>query len=108
MHARTHGEVTIPRPLLIGAGLLIAFTIALTALARKDFADRAANPVAEQSRDIRFEDGADGSVLVFEAQGNQRIATLPPGTHGFVRGTMRGLARATVTSPWMTWPPGDA
>lgn len=94
MTARTHGTVTIPRPLLIGAGLLMLLTIVLAGVVSREKAERAARPVvAEQVRDLRFEDGNDGSVQVFDAQSGLTVAALPPGTHGFVRGTMRGLAR---------------
>lgn len=42
-------------------------------------------------RHLHFEDRPDGSVAVFE--GDRLIERLEPGTGGFVRGVMRGLAR---------------
>lgn len=59
-----------------------------------------AAPIA--SRDLRFEDRADGAVTVHEAAGagtagsngdDRLVAVLDPGTNGFIRGTLRGLAR---------------
>ena len=44
-------------------------------------------------RDIRFEDRADGTVAVIAAEDGRVIETMSPGTNGFVRIVMRGLAR---------------
>ncbi len=44
------------------------------------------------SRDLQFLDNLDGSVLVRSAQDQQTVEVLT-GENGFVRGTMRGLAR---------------
>ena len=48
-------------------------------------------PVA-LARDLLFEDRDDGAVTVRDAAG-AFVAVLPPGTNGFVRGALRGLAR---------------
>ncbi len=45
------------------------------------------------SREFRFEDRSDGSIVVFDASGKHLVDTVAPGTNGFLRGTMRGLAR---------------
>jgi putative photosynthetic complex assembly protein len=50
-------------------------------------------PAAVESRDLRFEDGEKGSVLVFDANDRHLVDTLAPGSNGFVRVVMRGLAR---------------
>lgn len=44
------------------------------------------------SRDLRFEDRADGAVTVRDAAGTT-VAILPPGGDGFIRGALRGLSR---------------
>ena len=44
-------------------------------------------------RDLRFSDLPDGGVAVHDAASGVLVATLAPGTNGFVRGTLRGLAR---------------
>lgn len=48
---------------------------------------------AVDSRELRFEDRSDGAVTVLEEPGGQVIDVLAPGTNGFVRGVLRGLAR---------------
>ncbi len=46
-----------------------------------------------ESRDLFFEDRQDGAVVVYDADGGGVVDVLAPGTNGFVRGVMRGLAR---------------
>lgn len=50
-------------------------------------------PVVAELR-LNFEDRADGAVLVTDADTQAVIDTLAPGSNGFVRSTLRGLARA--------------
>ncbi len=45
-----------------------------------------------QSEELRFEDRYDGAVVVYDLRGRE-VSVLDPGTHGFVRGVMRGMAR---------------
>lgn len=84
-----------PRGPLVGAGALVLLTILLAATARFTGLGttevETASPV--ESRDLRFEDRADGSVVVLEAKDGTLVERLAPGTNGFVRGVMRGLAR---------------
>ncbi len=47
-------------------------------------------PVAE--RDLRFEDRADGAVIIVNAATNRQIEVMT-GQNGFLRGTLRGFAR---------------
>ena len=42
---------------------------------------------------LRFEDRADGSVAVYRGSSETLVDVLSPGTNGFVRGVMRGMAR---------------
>jgi putative photosynthetic complex assembly protein len=46
------------------------------------------------SRELRFEDRADGGVTVRDASTGVAIASAEPGTNGFLRATLRGLATA--------------
>jgi putative photosynthetic complex assembly protein len=48
---------------------------------------------AVEVRELRFEDGADGSVVVLDAVRGAEVARIEPGTGGFVRGALRGFAR---------------
>jgi putative photosynthetic complex assembly protein len=72
---------------MIGLALVAAITGRITNAA-------APPPVATMvdGRDIRFEDRADGAVLVFD--GNSAVPfDVVTGQNGFLRGTLRGLAR---------------
>ena len=87
-----------PRLALIAAGVLIAVSIAAAAAARymrvnaPDTAsvDQAA-PLA--ARDLTFFDMPDGSVEVRDGAGDRVVFVAEPGTNGFIRGVMRGMAR---------------
>ena len=45
------------------------------------------------ARDLRFTDQTDGSVIVTDARDGQTVDIVLPGTNGFLRATLRGLAR---------------
>ncbi|WAC73224.1 photosynthetic complex assembly protein PuhC [Roseateles sp. SL47] len=45
------------------------------------------------TRQLRFEDGADGSIAVLDAGSGRLLTTIAPGTNGFLRSAMRGLVR---------------
>lgn len=85
----------VPRGALIGAGVLIGLTIVAAAAGRMSGVGTVQTPVAEAvlSRDLLFEDRADGAVVVQEEPAGEVVAVLAPGTNGFIRGTLRGLAR---------------
>ena len=89
-----------PRGILLAAASLVAFTLISAELARVTGIGKATVPVAAaiESRDLRFEDRKDGAVTVFDTRANRLIAVLAPGTNGFARGVMRGLARARKRS----------
>jgi putative photosynthetic complex assembly protein len=91
-----HNE-PIPRAALIGAAVLIATAFGAAAYGRLN-ADAAAGVETQQvallaSRDLIFRDGEDGSVQVIDAQGDDVVFVAAPGTNGFIRGVMRGMAR---------------
>ncbi|MBY6204866.1 photosynthetic complex assembly protein PuhC [Halomonas denitrificans] len=105
-HDHPHGHsIEVPRQALIAAGLLIGLTIAAVAAFRIAGLEPSARiPAAEppvQSRELRFEDGADGSVLVYAAvpDGPDRVIhVVHSGEGGFIRGILRSLARARTAS----------
>ena len=83
-----------PRFALVGAGILIALTIIIAATARIVGIDTYEPTAAVVvSCDMRFQDRPDGGVGVFNAADNSPLTVLAPGTNGFVRATLRGLAR---------------
>jgi putative photosynthetic complex assembly protein len=81
-------------PLIAVGGLVIASLLAVSAVRFTGVgAMRVADAPAVEVREFRFEDRPDGSIVVLDASGKKLIETVAPGTNGFLRGTMRGLAR---------------
>ncbi len=85
-----------PRGALIAAGALVAFSLVATTFVRLE---RLGSPTVTSVRpapvravDVKFTDEADGSVGVRDGRDGHLIETLAPGTNGFVRSVMRGLA----------------
>jgi len=85
----------MPRAVLLCGAALIAFAIASASVARVSGLGTLRNPTANvvKSLALRFEDQADGSVLVRDAGDGALIYSIAPGTNGFMRATLRGLAR---------------
>jgi putative photosynthetic complex assembly protein len=84
-----------PKGALIAAGALIGFSLVATAAGRIAMLNAphtvVAGPPPSQSVALRFIDEANGAVTVQDSRDNQVVASLAPGTNGFVRGVMRGL-----------------
>jgi putative photosynthetic complex assembly protein len=85
----------LPRGAVIGAGTLVIASLLMVATARLTGYGPAKPPVSAvvSQMDLRFEDRADGAVLIYAPGKDQPVDTLPPGTNGFVRGVLRGLVR---------------
>jgi len=81
-----------PALLLIGASLV--FTILAVAGARVFGLQSSYVSVAEAvvERQLFFEDRTDGSIAVIDAGTGDTIERVAPGTNGFLRGVLRGLA----------------
>jgi putative photosynthetic complex assembly protein len=85
----------LPRGAVLGAGsmvlvvllLVIGFRIAGLSPAKPE------PSAVVASYELRFEDRGDGAVLIYSEPADRLVHTLPPGTNGFVRGVLRGLAR---------------
>lgn len=92
---RTVVENSLPRGAVIGAGTLVLATLLMVTTARLTGYAPAKPPISAvvEQLDLRFEDRADGAVLIYAPENNQLLDTLPPGTNGFVRGVLRGLVR---------------
>ena len=87
-------ERPFPRGPLLGAGALVAAALLLAGagrLAGISSAPVTAAPVA--ARDLRFEDRADGGVSILDARDGRQVDVAEAGTNGFLRATLRGLAR---------------
>lgn len=94
-----------PFPLapLLGAGVLVAMTIALAAGPRLGYlppvatasTERAAHHVVPlEIRRLTFADRADGALVIADVGRGTTAAILPHGVNnGFIRGVLRGMAR---------------
>lgn len=74
---------------LIGSALLLVAGVRVTG--KGDVRTPQMAVVAE--RLLRFVDQPDGGIAVQDAADGHVIENVPPGTNGFLRGTLRGLAR---------------
>jgi len=85
----------LPRGILIGAAVLIAFAIATTLFGRVSDIGTLHMPAATavQTLSLQFEDRDDGSVAVHDTADGAVIYVVNPGVGGFIRATMRGMAR---------------
>jgi putative photosynthetic complex assembly protein len=85
----------VPREILRGAGLLVGFALLAATVARQTDVGTLHMPAASavETLALRFEDRPDGSVAVRDARDDQAIYIVQPGTYGFIRSTLRGLAR---------------
>jgi putative photosynthetic complex assembly protein len=98
MMANVHDDeipnIGVPRPVLIGAGLLILATIVLAWVARLTGAGAVALPAADSgayTREIAFHTEATGELKVQDAGSQQVIAAFRQNEGGFVRGSLRAL-----------------
>lgn len=85
----------LPRKALIAIAALIGFTLLVVVVARLTGynAHQAPDSPVVKSRDLRFTEGPDGVVAVADAANGTRIAMLPAGNEGFVRGVLRFMER---------------
>lgn len=90
-----HHTINLPRGPLLGAcglallAVLAVATVRMTGVGVVKVPDASAVSV----RELRFEDRPDGSIVVLEAADRRLVDTVAPGTNGFLRSTLRGLAR---------------
>ncbi len=84
---------SFPRFPLFGAAGLVAFSLAAAGYGRWEHV-QSGIPAAEvaATRELRFADRADGAVVITQV-GAQLPLEILTGQNGFLRGTMRGLAR---------------
>jgi putative photosynthetic complex assembly protein len=88
-------EPVVPRGGVLAAAALILFALSAVTTVRLTGVGgvRMELPAAVESRDFQFEDGKNGAVLVYDASDHQLVDTLAPGSNGFIRVVLRGLAR---------------
>jgi putative photosynthetic complex assembly protein len=86
---------TFPKGALLGAAAVIGLSLILAGLGRLTGLGTTQMPAAVpvEARELRFEDRADGAVAVYEGRDGRLVDLVAPGTNGFLRGALRGLAR---------------
>jgi putative photosynthetic complex assembly protein len=90
-----HNAAPFPRAILVLAGTAVALSILTATVGRLTGAANSSPTAAVvASRDLMFRDLPDGAVAVFDAAHlSSPIKVIAPETNGFLRATMRGLAR---------------
>ena len=93
--SQTIQEPLIPRGGLMAGAALVLFALAAVTTARLTGTGsmHMKLPAMVESRDLQFADGKGGAVLVYDASDQRLIDELAPGSNGFVRVVLRGLAR---------------
>jgi putative photosynthetic complex assembly protein len=113
-HVHHHEHPTVPRGALIGVAALLGLTITLTGAVSYGLLPQSANPDASraaqhvapaQERALRFADRADGAVVISDAATGEVVSTIGFGEGGFVRATMRRLARTRAAAGVGSEPP---
>jgi putative photosynthetic complex assembly protein len=92
-----HHDIAIPRGPLIGGMALIGATLLAVATVRLsgvEVSSRSHAPAVAERR-LQFEDRADGSIAVRDADAapGSVVRIVPAGSDGFLRGTLRALVR---------------
>ncbi|HEV7233001.1 MAG TPA: photosynthetic complex assembly protein PuhC [Sphingorhabdus sp.] len=101
-HAHHHDEV-IPPAVIKAAGALVLATMALTGAVTLGWLPQSGNPeasraaanvVAVEERELRFADRPDGAVVISDAGSGETVKIIAFGEGGFVRATLRRMAKA--------------
>jgi putative photosynthetic complex assembly protein len=77
----------------IGTLVIVALVAVTTVRLTGNGAMSSYDAPAVRERALLFEDRADGGVTIRDANANATIDTIEPGSNGFLRSAMRGLAR---------------
>lgn len=85
-----------PPKVLVRAALAVALFTLVLAVAASQFgigksADVYTDPVAQRA--LTFQDAPDGGILIHDAKDGSLALAIPSGTNGFIRGSLRALAR---------------
>ncbi|MFK7885462.1 MAG: photosynthetic complex assembly protein PuhC [Gammaproteobacteria bacterium] len=92
------GHFHEPVPKLPLLGMLSLVLITVVGVGWISFTQDRSVPVVIEAqmlaeRSLRFEDASDGRVIVIDDTTGDQLEALDPGTNGFLRATLRGLAR---------------
>jgi putative photosynthetic complex assembly protein len=90
-----HDHGAMPRAPLYAAAALVLISIVLVGVSRVGGVGQLRTPqtAVTAERTLLFADRADGAVLVTDGRTGDLLEVVAPGTNGFLRGTIRGLAR---------------
>ncbi len=114
MSHAAHHDPTVPRGALRGTAVILLFTMALAGAVKLGFLPQSADPVASRAaqnvapaktRDLRFVDRADGAVVVSDAVTGDTVKVVEFGQGGFLRATMRRMAKARLAAGIGAEPP---
>jgi putative photosynthetic complex assembly protein len=114
MSHAAHHDPSVPRGALIGAAVVLGFAMLMTGGVRFGLIPQSADPTASraaehvaaaETRDLRFADRADGAVIVSDAKTGQAVTVVPFGQGGFLRATMRRMAKARAAAGVGSQPP---
>ncbi|MCU0927782.1 MAG: putative photosynthetic complex assembly protein PuhC [Burkholderiaceae bacterium] len=85
----------LPRFILRSAAAMVVAVVVLVAFVRLTGIGvvKVPEPPVVEQRDLRFLDRSDGSIDVVDPSNDALVRKIEPGSNGFLRGTMRGLAR---------------
>jgi putative photosynthetic complex assembly protein len=89
---RVRNPSDVPMPALVAAGFAVTVTIIAAAFAHPAADLPTAKLVA--ARTLQFDDAQNGGVVVTDTETHRLVAVLAPGTNGFIRASLRGLAHA--------------
>lgn len=112
-HAHHHDEV-IPPAVIKMAGALLLGVMAVTGAVRLGWLPESANPEASraaanveavQERQLRFADRDDGAVVISDAASGETVKVIAFGEGGFVRATLRRMAKARAAKGIGAEPP---
>ncbi len=100
-------------PVLVVGGMVAVALVSAVAGSTSKHSPQAEYGRAVAARDLRFEDRADGAVMIFDGT-SQSPFEVVQGEAGFLRGTLRGLARTrhseglddTIPFHLAAWPDG--
>jgi putative photosynthetic complex assembly protein len=107
MSHAAHHDPSVPRGALISAAAVLGFAMLMTGGVRLGLIPQSADPTASraaehvaaaETRDLRFADRADGAVIVSDAKTGQTVTVVPFGQGGFLRATMRRMAKARAAA----------
>ncbi len=88
------GRVPSGPMVAFGGALILVLVVAVYGTMSRAGAEHPENwAELVESRELRFLDRSDGAVVILAHPNGETVAVLSPGSHGFVRGVMRGMFR---------------